>query len=304
MSRAAICAVVLLSCVYDAGAARVIVDVPDDPEEASELPEHERRCASSRANFERLSASERARLPESNATATLSATSSTLVQMWGAGKAFKNGIELNCAWTRDGTVDSAPLAAVAAARLQGSPCLTTARGWLAAADALGAEEQAMTIFRVMQAVLSHECDEPEGVEEGGEEQVAVLDAAADEDHLLDPVDVVQELSAETEELVGELVERALQGRGDAARVDAALSNVAGVAAALLVFGLTCAAMTPVLVMVVGAVLCVMKWTAKHLLGSAGPDVSGCMGWWSTHTLAYLRSDEAVAGTCSLTGMLG
>lgn len=302
--------VVIFSCMYHTHAARLTIDVPDNAEEMAEVPEleaaqpsNERRCVSSRRNFERFSANERARLPSSNTTTVLSATSSTLVQMWGADKAFKNGMEFDCAWTRDGTVDSAPLAAVAAARLQGNPCLATARRWLAGADALSAEEQAMTIFRVMEAILSHECDEEEA-EEDSEEQQAALTAAVAEDELLDPVDVVEELSAETEDLVGELVECTLEGSGDVARVDTALSDVAGVTAALLVFGLTCAAMTPVLIMVVGAVLCVTKWTAKHLLGEADPDVSGCMGWWSTHTLAYLRSSEAVSGTCSLIGILG
>lgn len=318
MPCASTCLVVLLSLVYDVSAARLTVDVMGDavdttesPEPESELPEfafgqpdNERRCESSRANFVRRLAIERARLPDTNTTAILSATSSTLVQMWGAGKVFKNGLEFDCAWTRDGSVDFSPLAAVAVARLQGNPCLATAQGWLSAADSLGAEDQAMTIFRVTQAILSHECDEGQDADEESEEEVTrTLMAAAAEDQLLDLCDVIEELSAETEELVGELVERTLEGRGDAAVVDAALSNVVGVTAALLVFGLSCAAMTPVLLMVVGAVLCMTKWTAKHLLGRAGSDVSGCVGWWSTHTLAYYRSAEAITSTCAVSGIL-
>merc|ERR1740133_587343 len=85
-----------------------------------------------------------------------------------------------------------------------------------------------------------------------------------------------------------------------------LTELVGLVAFLLIWAVLCIIFVPVILMVIGAVLCTLSWVIRRFLGRYHSNLGSCMNWWAHQTqLMFAPGNELVtAGVCLLAGWFG
>merc|ERR1719335_2151575 len=85
-----------------------------------------------------------------------------------------------------------------------------------------------------------------------------------------------------------------------------LTDLVGLVAFLLIWAVLCIIFVPVILMVIGAVLCTLSWVIRRFLGRYHSNLGGCMNWWAHQTqLMFAPGNELItAGACLIAGWFG
>merc|ERR1712166_2368 len=85
-----------------------------------------------------------------------------------------------------------------------------------------------------------------------------------------------------------------------------LNELVGLVAFLLIWAILCVVFIPVILMVIGAVLCTLSWVIRRFLGRHQANLGNCMGWWAHQTnIMFAPGNELVtAGVCLVAGYFG
>merc|ERR1719265_1440799 len=95
--------------------------------------------------------------------------------------------------------------------------------------------------------------------------------------------------------------------GNSAQLVAILSELGGLGAFLLIWAVLCIIFIPVILMVIGAVLCTLSWVIRRFLRGWGhTNLGSCMNWWAHQTqLIFAPGNELItAGACLIAGWFG
>jgi len=86
-----------------------------------------------------------------------------------------------------------------------------------------------------------------------------------------------------------------------------LTELVGLVAFLLIWAVLCIIFVPVIIMVIGAVLCTLAWVIRRFLrGHGQTNLGSCMNWWAHQTqLMFSPGNELItAGVCLVAGWFG
>merc|ERR1719265_176635 len=85
-----------------------------------------------------------------------------------------------------------------------------------------------------------------------------------------------------------------------------LTDLVGLVAFLLIWAALCIIFVPVILMVIGAVLCTLSWVIRRFLGGHQTNLGSCMNWWAHQTqLMFAPGSELItAGVCLVAGWFG
>merc|ERR550514_1872037 len=86
-----------------------------------------------------------------------------------------------------------------------------------------------------------------------------------------------------------------------------LEELVALVAFLLIWAVLCVIFIPVILMVIGAVLCTLSWVNRRFLNNFGhTNLGSCMNWWAHQTqLMFSPGNELItAGACLIAGWFG
>jgi len=265
---------------------------------------HEERCARWQVNFEARTAEVHDMVQGLNDGGALK-TAQAVMKLRSMTRVYERAARRECQWVLDRDVDTSSLQKTASEGLKDNVCFPQAQALMTHEWATGAEQvRAMNV--ATQMLTSKQCEETDlkrMVEEMDNERSESdstveeqLDAASQ-----DADDVTDEF---VESLTGE--DASLIQQREGSNFIVYLQELVALVAFLLIWAVLCIVFIPVIIMVVGAVLCTLAWVLRRFLRGNPGSLGGCMNWWvhQTEVLFAPGNELATAGACLLAGYFG
>jgi hypothetical protein len=170
------------------------------------------------------------------------------------------------------------------------------------------QEQIRAMHMATQFLSSRQC-----TDEDAERFAAEMEASTPDE--VEEITVEEQLAAAAEDadsVTDELVEGIMSEDSSLLQVTAdaqfivLLEELVGLVAFLLIWAVLCVIFIPVIIMVVGAVLCTLSWVIRRFLNYGHTNLGGCMNWWAHQTqLMFAPGNELItAGACLIAGWFG
>lgn len=234
-------------------------------------------------------------------------TVSTVMKLRSVTRIYQRAATAECEWVASREADTTALQSTVDENLAENPCFDQARVLLTHEWENAAEQtRAMTIATRM--LMERTCES-----EDFDRMVAELDAgsAANEEEV-DPQEELEVLAEESDEVADEFVAAVMSEEGASLlQTDAAaqfirtLQELVALVAFLLIWAILCLVFVPVILMVIGAVLCTLNWVLQRFLRH-NANLGNCMNWWAhqTQTIFAPGNELMTAGACLIAGWLG
>jgi uncharacterized membrane protein len=235
-------------------------------------------------------------------------TAQVVLRLRSMTRVYERAARAECTWITERDMDTDALRTTVDQNLGENPCLPQAQALLTHEFETQQEQitamQLATNFLITRQCTAEDAEriQQEMQESQGETEEMTVDeqlAAANED-----------ADSVTDELVEGLMneEPSLLQVADSAQFIADLQALVGLVAMLLIWAVICIVFLPVIIMVIGAVLCTLSWVIRRLLGGrwSNTNLSSCMNWWAHQTqLIFAPGNELItAGACLLAGYFG
>jgi len=269
---------------------------------------HEQNCARWQREFQQRS------LQVQQMTSQLRAgeggnlkTAQTVLRLRSMTRVYERAARQECQWVAERDVDTDALRATVQENLGENPCFPQAQA-LMTHQWETQQEQIRAMHMATQFLSSRQC-----TDEDAARFAAEMDASTPEE--AEEITVEEQLAAASEEadsVTDEFVEGLMNEEPSLLQVTAdaqfvtLLEELVGLVAFLLIWAVLCVIFIPVIIMVVGAVLCTLSWVIRRFLNYGHTNLGGCMNWWAHQTqLMFAPGNELItAGACLIAGWFG
>lgn len=234
-------------------------------------------------------------------------TAQTVLKLRSMTRVYQRAATQDCAWIKDKDVDTSALRATVQENLSDNECFPQAQA-LMTHQWETQQEQVRAMHMATQFLTTRQCTE-EDARRIAQEMDSVTTEQADMISMDDQLEAANEdADSVTDELVEGLMneEPALMQLSEGSGFIVLLQELVGLVAFLLIWAILCVIFVPVILMVVGAVLCTLSWVIRRFLGRRQTNLGHCMGWWSHQTqVLFAPGNELItAGACLLAGWFG
>jgi len=222
-------------------------------------------------------------------------------------RVYERAATQECQWVADRDIDTAALRSTAES-LQENECFPQAQA-LMLHEWENQQQQIRAMHMATQFLTTRQCTD-EDARRIAEEMEASTPAEPEE------ISVDEQLAAANEDadsVVDELAETlmsedaSLLQTSEGAQFVAVLTELVALVAFLLIWAVLCIIFVPVILMVIGAVLCTLSWVIRRFLrGWGSTNLGSCMNWWAHQTqLMFSPGNELItAGVCVVAGWFG
>lgn len=235
-------------------------------------------------------------------------TARTVLRLRSMTRVYERAAKQECAWVSEKDIDTTALQSTVQENLGENPCFPAAQA-LMTQQYETQQEQVRAMHMATQFLATRQCTDDDAARYAEE-----MDGPAPEDS--EDVTVEEQLAAANEEadsITDEFVEGLMHEEPSLMQITeesnfiALLTELVGLVAFLLVWAVLCMIFIPVIIMVVGAVLCTLSWVLRRFLSHGRQTNLGtCMNWWSHQTnLMFAPGNELItAGVCLAAGWFG
>jgi len=234
-------------------------------------------------------------------------TAQTILRLRSMTRVYERAATQDCQWVADRDVDTAPLRGIVQENLSENPCFPQAQA-LMTQQWETQQEQVRAMHMATQFLATQQC-----TDEDARQFVADMEASTPAEP--ETISVQEQLAAANEEadsMTDELVEGlvneepSLMQLTEGANFIPILTELVGLVCFLLIWAVLCIIFVPVILMVIGAVLCTLSWVLRRFLQSRNTNLGSCMNWWAHQTqLMFAPGNELVtAGVCIVAGWFG
>jgi len=234
-------------------------------------------------------------------------TAQTVLRLRSMTRVYERAARSECAWVSDRDVDTSALRTTVSENLADNDCFPQAQA-LMLNEWETQQEQVRAMHMATQFLTTRQC-----TEEDARRIAADMDGVTTEE--ADMISVDDQLEAANEDadsVTDELVEglmnedESLMQVGEGSNFIVLLNELVGLVAFLLIWAVLCIIFVPVILMVIGAVLCTLSWVIRRFLGRHQTNLGNCMGWWAHQTqVMFAPGNELVtAGVCLVAGWFG
>jgi len=234
-------------------------------------------------------------------------TAQALLRLRSMTRVYERAARQECEWIKDRDVDSSALRNIVNENLSDNACFPQAHALLLH-NWETQEKQVRAMHMATQFLATQQCTE-EDAKRISDEMDQVTPEQAD---MITVDDQLEAANADADDVTDDLVEsimnedRSLMQVGEGASPIASLNELIGLVAFLLIWAVMCIVFIPVILMVIGAVLCTLSWVLRRFLTRHQTNLGNCVGWWAHQTqLIFAPGNELItAGACLIGGYLG
>jgi len=235
-------------------------------------------------------------------------TAQAVLRLRGMTRVYERAARQECPWVAERDVDTDALRSTVSENLGENPCFPQSQAllthqWETQQEQIRAMHMA-TMFLTTRQCTDEDArrfaEEAEGSTPTDAEEITVDEqlAAANE-----------EADSVTDELVEGIMNEdpSLIQLTEGAQLVPLLTELVGLVAFLLIWAVLCIIFIPVIIMVIGAVLCTLSWVIRRFLrGWGATNLGSCMNWWAHQTqLMFAPGNELItAGACLIAGWFG
>lgn len=234
-------------------------------------------------------------------------TAQTVLRLRSMTRVYERAARQECDWVRDRNVDPTALRNTVNENLSDNECFPQAQA-LMLNNWETQQEQVRAMHMATQFLVTRQC-----TEEDAQRIAAEMDQVTQEQaDAISVDDQLEAANADADDVTEELVEgimnedQSLMQVGEGSNFIAVLSELVGLVAFLLIWAILCIVFIPVILMVIGAVLCTLSWVIRRFIGRHQTNLGNCMGWWAHQTqVMFAPGNELVtAGVCLVAGWFG
>jgi len=234
-------------------------------------------------------------------------TAQTVLRLRSMTRVYQHAATQECKWVEEKDIDTDALRGMVQDNLSENECFPQAQA-LMTNQWETPQEQVRAMHMATQFLTTRQCTD-EDAQRFAEEMEASTPAEPEE------ITVQEQLAAAGEEadtVTDELVEGMMHEEPSLMQLTenvnfvALLSELIGLVAFLLIWAVMCIIFIPIILMVIGAVLCTLSWVIRRFLGRNQGNLGSCMNWWAHQTqLMFAPGNELVtAGVCLVAGWFG
>lgn len=234
-------------------------------------------------------------------------TAQAVLRLRSMTRVYERAATQQCPWVAERDVDTSALRSTVQENLGHNPCFPQAQA-LMTEEWETPQEQVRAMQMATMFLSTRECTDEDAARFAEE----MASSTPDE---VEEISVEEQLAAAndeadtaTDELVEGLMseEPSLMQVAEGAQFVAILEELVGLVAFLLIWAVLCVIFIPVIIMVVGAVLCTLSWVIRRFLNYGHVNLGGCMNWWAHQTqLMFAPGNELItAGACLIAGWFG
>jgi len=236
-------------------------------------------------------------------------TAQTVLRLRAMTRVYERAARQECPWVAERDVDTDALRSTVQENLGENPCFPQAQA-LMTHQWETQQEQIRAMHMATQFLSSRQC-----TDEDAQRFAAEMEASTPEE--VEEITVDEQLEAASEDadaVTDELVDGLMNeepslmqvGEGTQLQLVPLLTELVGLVAFLLIWAVLCVIFIPVIIMVVGAVLCTLSWVIRRFLNYGHTNLGGCMNWWAHQTqLMFAPGNELItAGACLIAGWFG
>jgi len=270
---------------------------------------HEQNCARWQTEFQQRSVqvqqmSEQIRSGEAGSLKT----AQTVLRLRSMTRVYERAAAQECQWVAEKDVDTTALKTTVQDNLADNECFPQAQA-LMTTQWETQQEQIRAMHMATMFLTTQQC-----TDEDAQRFAAEMDDSTPEE--TEEISVQEQLAAASEEadtVTDELVDGLMNEDSsliqltESAQFIPILSELVGLVAFLLIWAILCVVFLPVIIMVIGAVLCTLSWVIRRFLNNFGStNLGSCMNWWAHQTqLMFSPGNELVtAGACLIAGWFG
>jgi len=235
-------------------------------------------------------------------------TAQAVLRLRSMTRVYERAAVQECSWVSEQDVDTSALRSTVQESLGENECFPQAQALLTQQWETQ-QEQVRAMLMATQFLTTHQC-----TDEDAARFAAEMDASTPAEP--EEISVGEQLAAANEDAdsqVEELVEGLMNENPSLIQITEGgqfipiLNELVGLVAFLLIWAILCVVFIPVILMVIGAVLCTLSWVVRRFLGNFGSaNLGSCMNWWAHQTqLMFSPGNELVtAGVCLVAGWFG
>jgi len=273
------------------------------------FPTHEQNCARWQNEFAQRSVQVQQLSAQLNAgEGGHLKTAQTVLRLRSMTRVYERAARQECAWIAERDMDTDALRSTVEENLGENPCFPQSQALLTHQWETQ-QEQIRAMHLATQFLTTRQCTEEDAARWAAEMQ----DSTPAEPEELSVDEQLAAANEEADSVTDELVEGLMNEEPsllqvtDSAEFVRDLQSLVGLVALLLIWAVLCIVFLPVIIMVIGAVLCTLSWVIRRILGNFGhTNLSHCMNWWAHQTqLMFAPGNELItAGACLLAGYFG
>lgn len=234
-------------------------------------------------------------------------TAQAVMKLRSMTRVYERAARRECQWVLEKDVDTSSLNATISENLHDNVCFPQAQALMTTEWATGAEQvRAMNV--ATQMLTSKQC-----TEEDVKRMVEEMDASTGDTSDSTVEEQLDAASQDADDATEDFVETVSMEGGhsllevqDGTNPQIYLQELVGLVAFLLIWAVMCVVFIPVIIMVVGAVLCTLAWVLRRVIRGNPGSLGGCMNWWvhQTEVLFAPGNELATAGACLIAGWFG
>jgi len=272
----------------------------------------EQRCEQWKEDFETKTNQVRARqasVKEGNGGSL--ATAGLVMKLRSMIRIYENAARNECGWVKERDVNTEDLQGMVDAGLTQNPCFPQAQALMA--EELETPQQQAWAMSLAVQMLSEERCTPEDIQEmqaAMERKEAAESVEVSQEEIVGQVDALsetadQEVDGFVEALMDESGSSLLQVQ-DSAKFIASLDQLIALVAFLIIWAVMCMIFLPVIIMVIGAVLCTLIAVLNRFFRLSNHRLGSCLSWWVARVdeLMAPGNELVMMGACVISGVLG
>jgi len=236
-------------------------------------------------------------------------TAQVVLRLRSMTRVYERAARQECAWIAERDMDTDALRSTVQDNLGENPCFPQAQALLTHQWETQQEQiRAMHLATVFLTTRQCSAEDSERI------QAEMQDSTPAEPEELSVDEQLAAANEEADRVTDELVEGLMNEEpsllqvADGAQFIADLEALVGLVALLLIWAVLCIVFLPVIIMVIGAVLCTLTWVIRRVLNwnLGNANLGSCMNWWAHQTqLMFAPGHELItAGACLLAGYFG
>lgn len=276
----------------------------------------EQRCEQWKEDFEEKTVEVRQRQAGIRNGGGALATAGLIMKLRTMIRIFENAARNECAWVEERDVNTEDLQGMIDQGLTQNSCFPQAQA-LMAEEFESQEQQAWAMSLATLMLVEERCTNEDLAEfEASLEKREPAAEVSEEPQDVEILSEVDALSESADQQVDRFVDALMDDSGssllqtqESAQFIHSLEQLVSLVAFLLIWAVLCLLFLPIILMVIGAVLCTLMYVlARFFRGAFNQhgNLGSCMGWWVQQTQELTREgNEAVMfGACIIAGVLG
>jgi len=231
----------------------------------------------------------------------------TLMQLRSMARVYERAATQQCNWVAQKGANTTALRATVEENLMDNACFPQAQA-LMLTQWNTTQEQVRAMSMATQFLTTGECTDEDARRIAEEMDASAADPAEEVDPQAQLAALAEDSDTEIDDAVEALTDSdsSFLQVAEGVQFQAILSELVGLVAFLLIWAVLCVIFIPVILMVIGAVLCTLAWVVRRFLGRSNSNLGSCMNWWArqTQTMFEPGNELITAGACLIAGWFG